>query len=41
MDYPLGIWSGNSCEVWECVLAMTPGSEYCKIVDNLKYNADV
>lgn len=38
MDYPLGTWSGNSCEIWECIEAMTPGSLYCDILDRITYN---
>lgn len=34
MDYPLGEWVGNRAEVWECVDAMTPGSVYCKYLEN-------
>ncbi|KRX02744.1 Pyrimidine nucleoside phosphorylase, C-terminal [Pseudocohnilembus persalinus] len=38
MDYPLGLWAGNSCEIWECIDAMTPGSDYCSILDRIQYN---
>lgn len=29
MDYPLGVQVGNLNEVYECVDAMTPNSDYC------------
>lgn len=38
MDYPLGEWAGNSCEVYECVQAMTPGTETIKILDKLNFD---
>mmetsp|Transcript_12033 Transcript_12033/g.1082 ORF Transcript_12033/g.1082 Transcript_12033/m.1082 type:complete len:81 (+) Transcript_12033:464-706(+) len=38
MDYPLGEWAGNSCEVYECVEAMTPGTETIKILDKLNFD---
>lgn len=28
MDYPLGEFAGNSCEVYEALQFMKPGSEY-------------
>lgn len=39
MDYPLGEWSGNSCEVFECIDAMTPGSELMKMLDLLTFDS--
>jgi thymidine phosphorylase len=38
MDYPLGLMVGNTCEVWECLEAMNPGSAYTKILDDLEYS---
>ncbi|KRX05537.1 Pyrimidine nucleoside phosphorylase, C-terminal [Pseudocohnilembus persalinus] len=38
MDYPIGQWVGNSCEIWECIQAMTPGSDYCNILDRIQFN---
>lgn len=39
MEYPIGEWSGNSCEIYESILAMTPGSDYCKIIEqNLSFS---
>lgn len=38
MDYPLGEWSGNSCEVYECVEAMTPGTELNNMVDLITFD---
>lgn len=32
MDYPLGLWSGNVCEVYESYESLKPDSEYTKIV---------
>jgi len=31
MDYPLGEWVGNSCEVYECLEMFKPSSSYYKI----------
>lgn len=42
MDYPLGEMVGNRCEVWECVEAITPGSIYCKFLENeIEFNPNV
>lgn len=38
MDYPLGIMVGNTNEVWECLVAMDPKSEYTKLLDELEYD---
>lgn len=38
MDYPLGEWAGNACEVFESIEMMKPQSVYVQLLNELHFD---